>query len=180
MVEQLVERIRKKDQRAMSQLYQMYIEELSSVCYRYVPSEEDAKDVLQNSFIKIFASIPTLDYRGEPFFRAWMKKVVVNESIDYLRDKRKLMFVEEREDVQQAIEDDEPIVEQISPDQLHELISELPDGYRMVLNLYVFEDYPHQKIAELLGIKESTSASQLYYAKRWLAKRIKEIIKGKR
>ena len=89
------------------------------------------------------------------------------------------MFVEEQEEVQQAIEEDEPIDEQISPDQLHELISELPDGYRMVLNLYVFEDYPHQKIAELLGIKESTSASQLYYAKRWLAKRIKDIIKGK-
>ena len=176
MVEQLVERIRKKDQRAMSQLYQMYIGELSSVCYRYVPSKEDAKDVLQNSFLKIFTSIPTLDYRGEPFFRAWMKKVVVNESIDYLRDKKKLMFIEEREDVLLAIEDDEPIAEQISPDQLHKLISELPAGYRIVLNLYVFEQKSHKEIAHLLGIKPETSASQFSRAKQALAKRINEYL----
>ena len=86
MVSQLVERIRQKDQRAMSQLYQMYVEELSSVCYRYVTSEDDAKDVLQNSFVKIFTSLPTFDYRDEPSFRGWMIKIVVNESLIYLKD----------------------------------------------------------------------------------------------
>ena len=89
MVEQLVERIRKDDPRAMSQLYQMYVEELSSVCYRYVPSESDAKDVLQNSFVKIFTSVPTIDYRDEPSFRGWMKKVVVNEALTFLKEKKK-------------------------------------------------------------------------------------------
>ena len=69
--------------------------------------------------------------------------------------------------------------ERITPDELHQLISELPDGYRTVLNLYVFEDYSHRQIAELLGIKESTSASQLYYAKQWLARRIKELTSEK-
>ena len=76
MVGQLVERIRQKDQRAMSQLYQMYVEELSSVCYRYVPDDNDAKDVLQNSFVKIFTSLSTFEYRDEPSFRGWMLKVV--------------------------------------------------------------------------------------------------------
>ena len=90
MVENLVERIRRNDQRAMSQLYQMYIRELSSVCYRYVPSEADAKDVLQNSFVNIFKSIPTLDYRGETAFRMLMKKVVVNEALYFLKQRRKL------------------------------------------------------------------------------------------
>ena len=65
MVRELVERIRQKDQRAMNQLYKMYIEELSSVCYRYVPSKNDAKDLLQNSLVKIFTAIPTIDYRSE-------------------------------------------------------------------------------------------------------------------
>ena len=83
MVSQLVERIRQKDQRAMSQLYQLYVEELSSVCYRYVPSEDDAKDVLQNSFVKIFTSIPTFEYRGEGAFKAWMKQVVANEALSF-------------------------------------------------------------------------------------------------
>ena len=108
MVKELVERIRRKDQRAMSQFYQQYVGELSSVCYRYVPSEDDAKDVL------------------------------------------------------------------------HKMISELSVGYRTVINLYVFEGYSHKQIADLLGITESTSASQLYFAKRILARRIKELTNSKR
>lgn len=177
MVSQLVERIRQKDQRAMSQLYQLYVEELSSVCYRYVPSEDDAKDVLQNSFVKIFTSIPTFEYRGESAFKAWMKQVAANEALAFLRNRKKLLFVEQDQTADE--ESASPNTERISPDELHQLISELPDGYRTVLNLYVFENYSHRQIASLLGIKESTSASQLYYAKKLLAKRIKDLTKDK-
>ena len=186
MVENLVERIRQKDQRAMSQLYQMYIRELSSVCYRYVPSEADAKDVLQNSFVNIFKSIPTLDYRGEAAFRMWMKKVVVNEALHFLKERRMLksklgMRVVEV-DMEVASEpmtsDNEPVeAESLTPEVLHQLISELPDGCRTVLNLYVFEGYSHKQIAELLNVSERTSASQLYYAKLVLAKRIMKLSK---
>ena len=174
MVEQLVERIRQKDQRAMSQLYQMYIEELSSVCYRYVPSESDAKDVLQNSFVKIFTSVPTIDYRDEPSFRGWMKKVVVNEALTFLKEKKKLQFM--AQEIDNLDIDDEPSTERITADELHQLISELPDGYRTVMNLYVFEGYSHKKIAESLGFTPSTSASQLYFAKRLLSKKVKELL----
>ncbi len=178
MVKQIVERIRNKDQRAMSELYQMYIGELSSVCYRYIPNADDAKDVLQNSFVKIFTAIPTMEYRSDEAFKGWLMRVVANEALMFLRTKKKLLFVEQDEIKQKQadIADDTPATEQISADQLHQLISELPDGYRTVLNLYVFEDYSHRQIAELLGIKESTSASQLHYAKQWLARRIKELI----
>ena len=186
MVEQLVERIRQKDQRtntesqrAMSQLYQMYVEELSSVCYRYVPSEDDVKDVLQNSFVKIFTSLKTFEYRGESSFRGWMIKVVVNEALHFLRERKRLLMTELHESDVQQTADEEPVSDRISADELHQLISELPDGYRTVINLYVFEDYSHQKIAELLGITASTSASQLYYAKRLLSRKIKEIIDTK-
>ena len=181
MVEQLVERIRRKDQqtesqRAMSQLYQMYVEELSSVCYRYVPSDDDAKDVLQNSFVKIFSALATFEYRDESSFRGWMIKVVVSEALRYLRMRKRLGFTELCDtDVLQE-EDEEPASDSISSDELHQLISELPDGYRTVINLYSFEGYSHQKIAELLGITASTSASQLFFAKRLLSKKIKEII----
>lgn len=178
MVKQIVERIRNKDQRTMSELYQMYIGELSSVCYRYIPNADDAKDVLQNSFVKIFTAIPTMEYRSDEAFKGWLMRVVANEALMFLRTKKKLLFVEQDEIKQKQadIADDTPATEQISADQLHQLISELPDGYRTVLNLYVFEGYSHRQIAELLGIKESTSASQLHYAKQWLARRIKEII----
>ena len=180
MVRELVERIRQKDQRAMNQLYKMYIEELSSVCYRYVPSKNDAKDVLQNSLVRIFIAIPAIDYRNEESLRAWMIKVVVNEALSFLRGRKKQLFIEQDPVAIQISDDDEPQAEKISSDELHRLISELPDGYRTVINLYVFEGYPHKKIAAMLGITESTSASQLYYAKRELAKRINELIDSKR
>ena len=179
MVRQLVERIRKKDQRAMSQLYQMYVEELSSVCYRYVPDEDDAKDVLQNSFVKIFTTISALDYRGEDSFKAWMKRIVANEALGYLKQRKKLVFVEYNAASQDSV-DDEPQPERLSADEVHKLISELPDGYRMVVNLYVFEGYSHKQIAELLSISERTSASQFYHAKRLLAKSIKDLTRDKR
>lgn len=178
MVKELVERIRQKDQRAMSQLYQMYIGELSSVCYRYVPSGEDAKDVLQNSFVKIFTSLPTIEYRSEEALRGWMRRIVVNEALLFLRERRKLHF-EPMTPQTTLMDDEEPESEQILPDVLHRLVSELPDGYRTVLNLYVFEGCSHRQIAELLGITESTSASQLYFAKRLLARRIKELTNSK-
>ena len=179
MVSQLVERIRQKDQRAMNQLYQMYVGELTSVCHRYIPNADDAKDVLQNSFVKIFTSIPTLEYRGEEQFKGWIVKIVANEALTFLRNKKKLLFVEQNETTDEIENSAELDTERITPDELHQLISELPDGYRTVLNLYVFENYSHRQIAELLGIKESTSASQLYYAKQWLARRIKELTSEK-
>ena len=180
MVSQLVERIRQKDQRAMSQLYQMYIGELSSVCYRYVPDENDARDVLQNSFVKIFTTIAALDYRGEDSFKAWMKRIVANEAFGILKQRRKLVFVEQDAACKETSDDDEPGPERLSPDELHRLISELPDGYRTVVNLYVFEGYSHRQIAEILNISERTSASQFYHAKRLLAKSIKDLTRDKR
>ena len=180
MVEQLVERIRQKDQRAMSQFYQMYIEELSSVCYRYVPSRNDAKDVLQNSFVKIFTSISTIDYRGEEALWRWMKRIVVNEALCFLRERKRLLFVNQDEALMEKTDDEEPKAEQMTADELHLLIRELPDGYRTVVNLFVFENYSHKQIAEILDITESTSATQLYYAKRLLARKIKAFMNERR
>jgi RNA polymerase sigma-70 factor (ECF subfamily) len=180
MVEQLVERIRQKDQRAMSQFYQMYVEELSSVCYRYVPDENDAKDVLQSSFVKIFTSMQDFEYRDEPSLKGYLVKVVVNEALCFLRERKRLLFVNlDEAAIEQAAADEELKPNNITADELHQLISELPDGYRTVVNLFVFEGYSHQKIAELLGITASTSASQLYFAKRLLAKKIKELMNNR-
>ena len=151
MVSQIVERIRKKDQRAMSELYQMYVGELTSVCYR-----------------------------GDEQFKGWLVRIVANEALMFLRNKKKLLFVQQNEPADEMDKNSaDPDTERITPDELHQLISELPDGYRTVLNLYVFENYSHRQIAKLLGIKESTSASQLYYAKQWLARRIKELTSEK-
>lgn len=188
MVENLVELIRQNDQRAMSQLYQMYIRELSSVCYRYVPDENNAKDVLQNSFVNIFKSIQTIDYRGEAAFKMWLKKVVVNEALNFLKERRKLrstlgMRISEPDleiESDTLISDsEEPNAALLTDDELHQMVSDLPDGCRTVVNLYIFEDYTHQEIADMLGIDRATSATQLYYAKRLLARKIKELMNNR-
>lgn len=175
MDEQLVARIRQNDQQAMSLLYQRYVGILTSVCYRYVVQESDVKDVLQNSFVKIFTSLDTFEFRGEDSLRIWMTRIVVNESLNFLQSRKKILFVDDERKLRDLPDEEEVSLDRISDDELHRLIRGLPDGYRTVLNLFVFEGLSHRRIAELLSIKESTSASQFYYAKQLLAKRIKDL-----
>jgi RNA polymerase sigma-70 factor (ECF subfamily) len=145
-----------------------------------VPDEDDAKDVLQNSFIKIFTSVTAIKYQNEKAFMGWMMKIVANEALSFLKNRKKVLLVEQDIGQEEEEQQEDPDLEQISSDELHRLISELPAGYRMVVNLYVFEGYSHKLIAELLNISEHTSASQFYYAKRLLARKIKELTKDKR
>jgi RNA polymerase sigma-70 factor (ECF subfamily) len=179
MTESLVQRIRNHDQQAMGALYQWSVGRLTSVCRRYVPDEDDAKDVLQNAFVRIFTALPTFEYRDEPTLLAWMRRIVVNEALRHLRDGRRLQFSALDDEVGNTLADEEPDVEQVTADELHRLVTELPDGYRTVVNLFVFEGMSHRQIAQLLDIGESTSASQFYHAKQLLAKRIKELVKRK-
>lgn len=179
MSESLVSRIRNHDQQAMRQLYEMHVGRLASVCYRYVPDENDAKDVMQNSFVKIFTALPTFEYRDELSFRAWMTRIVMNEALRFLKLQKRLPMETLPDENTLMATDEEPDVERITADQLHQLVSDLPDGYRTVINLFVFEGCSHKQIGELLGIKEVTSASQLFHAKQLLAKRIKELTKQK-
>jgi RNA polymerase sigma-70 factor (ECF subfamily) len=179
MTESLVQRIRNHDQQAMGALYQWSVGRLTSVCRRYVPDEDDAKDVLQNAFVRIFTALPTFEYRDEPTLLAWMRRIVVNEALRHLRDGRRLQFSALDDEVGKTLADEEPDVERVTADELHRLVTELPDGYRTVVNLFVFEGMSHRQIAQLLDIGESTSASQFYHAKQLLAKRIKELVKRK-
>ena len=173
MVRQLVERIRNKDQKAMAQLYQMYIEELSSVCYRYVPAESDAKDVLQDSFIKILTSIHDFEFHGEGSLTSWIGRTVANKAFDFVRRSEIISFTSTIPDVP----DEEPELERIPPEVLTRMISQMPSGYRLALNLSIFEHCSHSEIARRLGITEKTSASQLSRAKQILIKKMKDYIK---
>ncbi len=179
MVERLIRRIKDHDRQAMAELYQQFVGLLSSVCYRYVPSDDDAKDVLQNSFIKIFSAISTFKYQNEKAFLSWMKRVVTNEALDFLKNRKRITFFEINDNILEVV-DDEQSVERLSADELHQLISELPDGYRTVLNLFVFEGFSHREIGKLLGIGESSSASQYFHAKRMLAKKINDLMEEKK
>lgn len=171
--EQLLAKLREGDAAATAQLYRLHVRYLTAVCSRYVVNDEDVKDVLQEAFIKIFSSIHRFQPKGEGALRSWMSRIVANEAIDHLKAKSRLSFSELTED-STGMPDEEPEVEGVPAEQLQRFVQELPEGYRVVFNLYVMEGKSHREIAAMLGIREGTSASQLHKAKCALAEKIKK------
>lgn len=161
------------DNTATEWIYRKHVRYLSALCSRYITEDEDIKDVLQESFIKIFTSLDRFKYRGEGSLKAWMAKITLNETLKFVRNNSRLP-IDSIDDKDMNIADGDSMeTEDIPTDVLHQFIRELPDGYRTVFNLYVIDDKSHKEIAQLLGIKESTSASQLHKAKSMLAQKIK-------
>lgn len=174
----LLEQIRHGDKKAMKELYCHYSGYLNAVCSRYIACDEDVRDVLQESFIKIFSSIDKFCYKGDGSLKAWMSKIAVNESLTLLNKKEKLAIVQYESDIPDTIDDNDddegPDTGDIPVRAIQAMIRKLPTGYRTVFNLYVFEGKSHKEIAEMLNLKESSSASQLHRAKALLAKMIQE------
>lgn len=161
------------DNTATEWIYRKHVRYLSALCSRYITEDEDIKDVLQESFIKIFTSLDRFKYRGEGSLKAWMAKITLNETLKFVRNNSRLP-IDSIDDKDMNIADGDSMeTEDIPTDVLHQFIRELPDGYRTVFNLYVIDDKSHKEIAQLLGIKENTSASQLHKAKSMLAQKIK-------
>lgn len=171
---ELLDDIKGGSRDAMHRLYERYIGYAMAVALRYVPVRDDAEDVVQDSFIKVFSSISKFQYRGEGALKGWLLRIVANEAISFVRQQNRFSIVDEIPD--DVEEEDEPEVERIPPSVLTRMIGELPDGYRLVLNMYVFEQKSHREIAQQLGIKESSSASQYLRAKKLLARKIKDYL----
>ncbi|WP_267403429.1 MULTISPECIES: sigma-70 family RNA polymerase sigma factor [unclassified Chryseobacterium] len=170
----LVNRLLKKDETAWKELFGAYSGNLTYVCSRYIIDREDVHDVLQNSFIKMFKSIDSFEYRGEGSLKAWSTRIVVNESLKHIKqntDSRNFADVEEIPDL---ANEEEPNLEEIPKSVIMDMIRGLPDGYRTVFNLFVFERKSHKEIAETLGIAENSSASQFHRAKAMLVQKVKE------
>lgn len=167
---QLIALLKDGDKAAMRTLYDRHIGYLTAVGQRYV-DDESLRDVLQESFIRIYTSISRFEYRGEGSLRAWMVRIVVNEALKSLKaSSQRTVPLDGRE----RIEEEEPPTDDVPIEVIHRLIRELPEGYRTVFNLYIFEQYSHREIASMLGIGENSSASQLHRAKSLLARKIKE------
>ena len=159
----------------MRMLYDKYVGYLTAVCARYIPDDDDVKDVLQEAFIKAFQSMDRFSWRGEGSLKAWLTRIVVNDSLKALRRKKPLSL---SPTLAESVQEEEPAFEAVPLPVIQGMIRKLPDGYRTVFNLFVFEDKSHKEIASLLGIKENSSASQLFHAKAMLARWIKDYIKA--
>lgn len=169
--ELLLDLIKNNNEQAMHELYCRHIRYLTAVCSRYITNDDDVHDVLQDSFIKIFSSINSFQYKGNGSLKGWMTRITLNEAIKFIKRTCHFNFIElKKEEID--LPDEEPDTESIPPPVIYKFIRELPDGYRTIFNLYVIEGRSHKEIARLLGIKEGTSASQLHRAKAILADKI--------
>ena len=170
----LVSKIKEGDRAAMRTLYDRYSGYVVAVALRYVPDRDDVQDVVQDSFVKIFSSIGRFEYRGDGALKAWMARIVANQALDFLYKRRAL---DTSRNIPDVPDEPEPDIGGVSDEVLMELIGKLPPGYRVVLNLFVFEQMSHKEIAKRLGIKENSSASQYFHAKKMLGKMINDYIK---
>lgn len=152
-------------------LYQKYSSKMYGVCLRYSGNVEDANDLLQEGFIKIFKSLAK--FRGEGSFEGWIRRIFVNTSIEHFRKKVKLYNVTEVQE--NTIEDyDLNILDTLAEKDIISLVNELSPGYKAVFNMHVIEGYSHKEIADVLGITEGTSKSQLARAKGVLKKSLEK------
>lgn len=168
----MLSRLRAGSESAARDFYRAYSGFLYALCCRYVADDDAAKDVLQDCIIKILDGIGRFEYRGPGSLLAWAKRIAVNVSISYLRRRPP----EEPLESWQDVAEEEPDVSAVPAELIHRMIRELPQGYRMVFNLFVLEGKSHKEIASMLGIKEDSSASQFHRAKALLAKKLKEYI----
>lgn len=171
---QLLEAIHSGERAALRRLYDRYSGYAMAIGLRYIPDRDEVRDVLQDGFVRILTSIGQFNYQGEGSLKSWVGRIVSNRAVDYLREHQRFMLVDNVPE--EPYEQEEPDVGRVPPDVLTELIGRLPPNYRTVLNLYVFEQQPHREIAQLLGIKESTSSSLFFRARKMLGRMIKEYL----
>jgi RNA polymerase sigma factor (sigma-70 family) len=166
--ESLINLCKRCDAKAQRALYEKLSGKMYRVCYRYLQNPLDAEDALVNGFVKIFHHLKTLEYKGKEATEAWMKKIMVNECLMFLRRQKALKYISD-----ESIRAFEPITEPVTDleaEEIYSLILKLPHGYRTVFNLYVIEGYNHKEIGTLLRISENTSKTQLHKARFMLQK----------
>lgn len=167
---ELIERCLENDSRAQEFLYKRFSRRMYGVCLRFARNTLEADDILQEGFIKVFTYLK--DFRKDGSLEGWIRRTFINTAINYYHSKEnewKETSIDKAESYHSSTED---VLSKISTADLLELIRQLPEGYRMVFNLYVIEGYNHQEIAEMLNISENTSKSQLSRARMALQERL--------
>jgi RNA polymerase sigma-70 factor (ECF subfamily) len=155
------------------QLYQKYASTMLGICLRYFQTREEAEDALQEGFIRVFTNL--VRFRNEGSLEGWIKRIMVNTSLNLVRNQMKHQFHMDIEDAESDLSEEEEITGNISRDEMLRLLQELPNGYRMVFNLYEIEGYSHKEIAEALSVTVSTSKTQLLKARKLLQKKLNNL-----
>lgn len=165
--DELIKGCLRRDANAQRQLYDTFSSKMYSICYRYVKDSMEAEDILVTSFMKVFDKIN--QFKSEGSFEGWIRRIVVNEALTYLRRNRSMYLETELEQADRE-PDYNMLGDHLEAEDLMNMIKELPTGYRIVFNLYAIDGYSHKEIADQLGISENTSKSQLSRARTYLQK----------
>lgn len=164
----------KGESSAQRKLFDSYSHLLLGVCMRYAANIEEAEDVMQEGFVKIFLNIK--EFKGEGSIVAWMRRIMINTAITHYHKMKKHRYHDDLDEVKETTFDDYQWEEsEFTREELYKVIQRMPEGYRMVFNLYAVEGYKHREIAEIMGIDENTSKSQYSRARKWLQERLLKI-----
>lgn len=169
---ELIELAAESNRRAQHQIYSKFSPKMLSVCRQYIKDLHQAEDIMITAFMKVFTNLKKFKHEGS--FEGWIRRIMINECISYIRVQKKIMFIENENYFEESFNN---IESQFSIEDLQFLIDSLPDGYKMVFNLYAIEGYKHQEIAIMLGINEGTSKSQLSHARKMLQNNINKLKK---
>lgn len=183
---------RKFEKAAQKALYEKYAAVFRAICKRYTSDVDEANDLLHDCFIKIFMKIN--QYTGEGSFEGWLKRIIINSAITWCKANKNKMYSYNIDDLNETVANNDENNEQneenndlkttimnagFTKEEILNAVNQLPDGFRLVFNLYVFENYKHKEIAEELNIDQSTSKSQLSRARKLLQKKLMELCKNK-
>lgn len=160
---ELIDLVIDNNRKAQRQLYTSFASKMLGVCRQYIKDIHQAEDVMIMGFMKVFNSINTFEHKGS--FEGWIRRIMVNECISHIRSQKKWLFIDDENYFDETVN---PIESKLSVDDIQFLIDQLPEGCKMIFNLYVIEGYKHREIAQMLGIEEGTSKSQLAHARKIL------------
>lgn len=169
---ELAEGCRLGNARMQRELYDRYRRTMYGVCLRYTDNRDDAMDVLQEGFIRVFRNISS--FRGEGSLEGWVRRVMISVSLEHYRRKSRYFFVD-IEDAGDMAQGDVNAIARMGADELTALIQQLPVGYRTVFNLFAVEGYSHEEIGQMLGISEGTSKSQFARARKVLQDKVRDL-----
>lgn len=155
---------------AQHKIYSKYAPKMLGVCRQYIKDLQQAEDIMITAFMKVFTNLKNFEHKGS--FEGWIRRIMINECISYIRVQKKVSFLEDEFYVEDTFNN---IESHFSVEDIQALIDTLPEGYKMVFNLFAIEGFKHQEIAKMLGINEGTSKSQLSHARKMLQEQINKL-----
>jgi RNA polymerase sigma-70 factor (ECF subfamily) len=167
---ELIELAVENNRHAQHKIYSKFSPKMLSVCRQYCKDLHQAEDIMITAFMKVFTYLKNFKHEGS--FEGWIRRIMINECISYIRVQKKVKFIEDENYFEESFNN---IESQFSVEDIQSLIDSLPDGYKMIFNLYCIEGFKHQEIATLLNISEGTSKSQLSHARKMLQEQINKL-----